>query len=109
MGNQIKGIEIKGIDYEVSDRGVAFVAPLFMDNQEIGTIENKGNGGLTTFCVSNEEAYAELIKRIDQYFIEIGEEIPVAIRKDRFAESIIDMFEFGKILTDEESVKFINS
>jgi reverse gyrase len=95
----IKGIYVTEVNYLETSRGIAYTAPLFMDNQKVGLIENRGDGG-ATFIYVDSEYRNEFYKRMNEYLKENN--ITGAMAEETFAEHIIDVFEYGKVLTDEE-------
>lgn len=104
MKRDIKGIYITEVNYLETSRGVAYTAPLYMDGKKIGTIENKGDGGVTSIFV--KEYSEELNRRIDEYLKEKSNK-EVYDKKEEFANDVIDIFEFGKVLTEEEKEKLL--
>lgn len=103
----INGIKVAAINYMETSRGVAYVAPILMDEKPIGKIENLGDGGMTRMYI-DFEVRSEFYKRKDEYFREQG----IPIYEDGrdfeiFADHLIDVKEFGRVLTDEEKLKLL--
>ncbi|MFE8701227.1 hypothetical protein ACFYKX_11530 [Cytobacillus sp. FJAT-54145] len=103
MNQAIHGISIKSISYLETSRGVAYTAPLLLDGKEVGTIENQGNGGATMIRM-NHEAQEEFQSRMNTYFAEQNLETDEEV----FAEHLIDVHEFGRVLTEEEKEVILN-
>lgn len=105
MTNTLNGVHVENVEYFGTSRGVAFTGKVFLDNQKVGTLENKGNGGATSFYIENKEAREEFAIRMKEYFTK--ENIQPIEEESTFAEHLLDLHDFGKVLTDEEKMKLL--
>lgn len=94
----LEGIHVTKARYRDTNRGVAFIADLYMDNEKIGYVENKGDGGASAIEVL-PEFRQEFKKRMDTYFTTVERQLP---EEEQFVEHLIDMQEFGKVIGDFE-------
>jgi len=106
MSNQtVNRVSVKNVSYLETSRGVAYTAPIYLDEQEIGLIENRGDGGATTIFI--EKDYRE---EFNQCMHEYFKENPVdakGMEEEVFADVLLDIYEFGRVLTEEEKIAFI--
>lgn len=101
----LKGMRIKKINYLETSRGVAYTAPMLLDEKEIGSIENNGEGGPTDIRVYGESRQ-ELQERMNAYFKENNIEF-LGTKEEEFAEHLIDLYEYGKVLTEDEKFELL--
>lgn len=104
------GCYVHGVKYLETSRGVAFSGILTMDGEDIGMVENSGTGGATTIQLHEPDKREELTKRIEAHFVENGKwEKYQTMADEFFANELLDVHDFGKVLTDEDRDQLLNS
>lgn len=99
----LMGCYVYGVRYLETSRGVAFSGILKMDGEDIGMVEKSGTASATTIQLHEPEKREELTKRIQVYFEENGKWEDYQTMPDEFfANELLDVHDFGKVLTDKE-------
>ncbi|MBL4952057.1 hypothetical protein JK635_07515 [Neobacillus sp. YIM B02564] len=105
----LKGLRVSRVDYHETSRGIAYTAPIYINNTKVGLVENRGDGGMTRLLVEPEYR-KEVASRIKAYFedeTKIHEQTHEDVREEVFAGYLIDLFEFGKVFTSEEKEQLL--
>ena len=93
----IKGIKIADLQYSEHSRGVSHYGKIEMDGIFIGTVENKGYEIVSTVSIL-PDAREEFHKRMKEYMTENDMEV----HQETFMEHLLDVYDFGKVLTEDE-------
>lgn len=101
----IGNFSITDISYTETRRGIAYIGNIIKDNEVIGTIEHRGDGGCVNVLVF--PAHRDELKRVGiEYFNSIGFKTE-NVDDHRFEQTIVEhllcLAETGEV--DEETLK----
>jgi hypothetical protein len=101
----LNGVHVENVQYLSTSRGVAFTAVLYLDDQKIGMVENRGEGGPTSVDITDQEAKEEFYIRMQEYFVQ--QNIQPVEEESEFVDHLLDLHDFGRVLTEEEKWQLI--
>lgn len=102
----LEGIRVGEVKYTETSRGVAIDAVVYLDDVKVGYLENRGDGGATSIFIEPGEARTTFKMRRDSYFGANNIE-DTGLSDEIFADHLLDVHDFGKVLTDDEKMKFL--
>lgn len=121
----LNGVRIVDVKYFETSRGVAYTGSILIDEEVVGSVEHRGDGGMLHVIFADKTMRSEFVKRAVSYLEETEAQVAtlgdtykgeseafVQHHIDRqitetFAEALIDVHDFGKVLTEEEKMEFL--
>lgn len=103
----ILGLKIKNYVEEDTSRGVFYSASLWLDDKEIGSLENPGDGSYTRIYIMEKRDREVFNEKMQAYFKQLGWDTSkqaLYALDYTFAEHLISLFEEGKV--DQDTLDF---
>lgn len=122
---ELNGIRMVDVKYLETSRGIAYTGTILMDGEVVGDVEHRGDGGMLNVYFADKEKRIEFVKRAVTYLEETEGQVPTLSEvykgesdafiqhhidmqiEEAFAEVLLDVHDFGKVLTEEEKMEFL--